>query len=62
MPEHDCTTYEDETTIAYISFQIYQVQRVDPTVFVLIPVLLITASEIKYLKEFSVIRDINISQ
>ena len=33
MPEHDLTMNEDEKTITYISFPIYQVHTVDPIIF-----------------------------
>ena len=32
-PENDKTTYEDETTITYISFPIYKVYIVNPVIF-----------------------------
>ena len=62
LAEYDLNMYEDETTITYISFPIYQVHKVDPIFFTLILVHLIPASDTRLSKELSVILDVDLFQ
>ena len=62
MPEHDLTIYEDETTISYISFPIYQVNTIDTMLFCVDTGDLITASETRLSKISSVIPDVDLFQ